>query len=395
MNILFVSAVLPYPLHSGGQVRIYNLLKRLSQKHEITLYAFIRDKKEEIYVKELSFCKKVVTVMRGRAWQPRYFIQSLFTSFPFLYETYNNRQMRKYLRTELANRYDLIHLEPGYVWASLPRTNTPVIVSEHNIEHEVYQKFADHFRLPLFRPLMHWDVAKMDSWEHRIWKAAAQVTAASDDDRDYIRGVVDKSKITVVKNGVDTKQFSFHPKKTISFSHPVFLYAGAFRWIQNIDAAEYLLGSVWPLMRATYPKATLRIVGKNPPPRLRNLAAGGVSFLEFVEDIHKEYISADIFLAPIRVGGGTKYKIIESMASGLPVVTTPVGAGGINIHGGKEVWIAQTPEEILDRVHDIIRGTTRKNALKRARKLVEDNYNWEHIADTLDGVWKKTYEKTN
>ena len=395
MNILFVSAVLPYPLHSGGQVRIYNLLKRLSQKHDITLYAFIRDDKENQYIKELSFCKKVVTVMRGRAWQARYFIQSMVTSFPFLYATYNNGQMRDRLLGELRLGYDLIHLEPGYVWASLPRTTKPVVVSEHNIEHEVYQKFVDHFRVFFLRPMMRRDVAKMDAWERRIWKAAAHVTAASDDDRDHMRGVVDENKITVVKNGVDTEQFSFHPKKTISSSRPIFLYVGAFRWIQNIDAARHMLQHLWPLIRTRYPKAVLRIVGKHPPDQLKNLADGRVSFLEFVEDIHKEYVRADILLAPIRVGGGTKYKIIESMASGLPVVTTNVGAQGIDTGRGDVMWIAQNDEEMVARVHDIIQlHPERKKRLANARKLVEAGYSWTHIADELGRVWEKIYEKT-
>ena len=164
MKVLFVSAVLPYPLHSGGQVRIYNLLKRLSQKHEITLFAFIRDKKEEQYAHDLSFCKKVVTVMRGRAWQARYIFRSLVASYPFLYATYNNAMMRTRLTKELTNPYDLIHAEPGYVWLSLPETRLPTVVSEHNIEHEVYERYAEHFRAPLLRPLLRWDVAKMDVW---------------------------------------------------------------------------------------------------------------------------------------------------------------------------------------------------------------------------------------
>ena len=102
MKILFVSAVLPYPLHSGGQIRIYNLLKRLSRHHSTTLVSFIRSEEERAYEKELGFCTSVHMVMRGRAWQPKYYIGAIFSSYPFLLCTYDNRRMRETLEGLMA-----------------------------------------------------------------------------------------------------------------------------------------------------------------------------------------------------------------------------------------------------------------------------------------------------
>lgn len=388
MNILFVSAILPWPLVSGGQVRIYNLLKRLSKKHDITLVSFIREGKEREYKKNLSFCKKVLMVWRGKGWQGRYIFSSLFYRYPFLYATYNNHHMRSLLEEELKNNYDLIHAEPGYVWLSLPETNVPIVVSEHNVEHEVYEKYIE--RTPIRFFLSH-DVKKMKHWESVVWHKADHLTAVTEDDRNKMTNIVDKNKITTVANGVDLQQFSFRHKKTIS-SSPVFLYVGTFAWIQNRDAVEYLLKKIWPLIQKKYPKAKLRIVGKNPSKKLLSLARTGVLFVNFADDIHTEYISADILLAPIRVGGGTKYKIIESMASGLPVITTTTGAQGISSKE-KVLWIADDPNDVLREVDDIIYGTARSQILLRARKLVEDNYSWESIAKTLDEVWRKVHEE--
>lgn len=375
MKILFVSAILPYPLHSGGQVRIFNLLKRLSKNHEITLYAFIREEKEKEYVSELSFCKKVVTVMRGRAWQMKYILQSLLTSYPFLYATYNNSDMKSLLAEELQNNFDLVHLEPGYVWLSLPDTKIPIVVSEHNIEHDVYKKYAQYSNF-LLRPLLYWDVEKMDTWERRIWQKADRIVTVSQRDRE----VIGKSNISVVPNGVDIKEFPFRPKKSMS-KNLTFLYVGNFRWMENRDTAQHLTRDIWPAVLEKYPKATLRIVGKNAPV--------GTYFVGSVDKIQDELHNADIMLAPIRVGGGTKYKILESMACGLPVLTTPIGAAGMTLRDRKEVWIAQTVQEILVAIHDITHGTSRKKILDSARKLVEADYSWDHIAQVLDSVWKK------
>jgi glycosyltransferase involved in cell wall biosynthesis len=387
MKILFVSAVLPYPLYSGGQVRIYNLLKKLSMKHDITLYAFIRDEKEKANLHELSFCKKIVTVMRGRAWQPKYVLQSLFSSVPFLYATYNNKVMQSLLEEEVKENYDLIHLEPGYIWLSLPESNIPVVVSEHNIEHEVYEKYAHKFSFPISH-LLKIDVAKMFRWEKYIWNKASYVTAASNDDGDSIKNITSKP-VAVIHNGVDIKQFAFRPKKKIGETL-TFLYVGTFAWMQNTDAVKLLLEDLWPNIQKKYPHATLRIVGKNPPSSLTVMKLANVTWLESVPNIYKEYTSADILLAPIRVGGGTKYKIIESMACGLPVITTTIGAQGIDIsQTQKEIWIAQDITEICEAIDDIIRSPERLDRLKSARMIVEKKYSWDSIAEALDTVWKK------
>jgi len=391
MKVLFVSAVFPYPLYSGGQVRIYQLLKRLSAHHEITLASFIRNEKEHEYISKLPFLHQVKTVMRGGAWQPKYVFSSLVSDYPFLYATYNNGQMRQFLREEAPKGYDLIHVEPGYVWLSVPQVGLPVVVSEHNIEHAVYARYADHATFPFARPLLSRDVKKMKQWEKRIWNEATAVTAASVSDVKSIHAVAPKADVAVVSNGVDIDEYPFRPKKTRSTS-PTLLYVGTFAWMQNVDAVSYLLRALWPEVMKEYPGATLRIIGKNPPPSLVGEGKKNVEWLSEVADIRKEYHSADMLLAPIRIGGGTKYKIIESMASGLPVITTKLGAEGMPVSHKKEVWIAETAQEVLESIHDIVRGTGVAPIVARARKVVENQFHWDSIASSLNTVWKRAYE---
>ena len=200
MKILFVSAVLPYPIHSGGQIRIYNLLKRLGKTHEIHLFSFIRSKREKKYLSKLSFCKRVITVMRGRVWQPTYLLKTITSSYPLLWSSYHNVEMISLLSDEIVKgKYDLIHMEPGYVWPSIPETRIPVVVCEHNIEHTVYEAYVRQFPVSVLRPFLSLDVAKMATWEQRVWKKATKIVTVSESDR----ASIGQSNVAVVPNGVD------------------------------------------------------------------------------------------------------------------------------------------------------------------------------------------------
>src|SRR3972149_2017441 len=212
MKILVVSAVLPYPLYSGGQVRMYDWLKRLVKMHEIHLFSFIRSQEEREHLSQLSFCKTVTTCYRGRGWRPKYIFESLTTPYPLLWASYHNKEMLSLLSDELVKgQYDLIHLEPGYVWPSLPKTPTPVVVAEQNIEHRVYEAFVRQFPLRILRPFLMRDVVKMKSWEQYVWKLATGIVTVSKSDKSFIG----QPNVSVVPNGVDIQEFAFHPKKTM------------------------------------------------------------------------------------------------------------------------------------------------------------------------------------
>jgi polysaccharide biosynthesis protein PslH len=397
MKILFVSAVFPYPLYSGGQVRVFNLLKRLSKKHDISLFSFIRTDDEEQYKKNVSFCRLVTTVKRGRAWQLRYVLRAVTSSYPLLLSTYDSTRMKELIEKELQTRtYDIVHIEPGYVWPSIPTTTIPVVVSEHNIEHEVYTGFVKRFPVPFFRFLLSSDVNKLKNWEAKIWQQAAHVVAVFDGDKKKISHVVDSGKISVVKNGVDLASFPFKPKTVSKNGKITFLYVGNFAWMENRDAVFHLLKDIWPAIVERYPQAHLRIVGKNLPENLRGMGTiSSVSFLEHVENIQTELALSDIMLAPIRIGGGTKYKLLEAMASGLPVITTKFGANGLLATHDKEICIADSEEEVLQAIHTLVQGKRRMIIVTAARKLIEKNYSWETIADDLNRVWEEAHARRN
>lgn len=371
MNVLFVSAVLPYPLHSGGQIRIYNLIKRLSRRHRVTLASFIRGEEELQYKKELAFCESVHMVMRGRAWQPKY-LMSAFGKYPFLLATYDNSDMRKTLTDLLSTkRFDLLHAEPFYVWPSIPEIRLPIVISEHNIEYAVYKRFT-----PWFARL---DTAKLAFWEHYIWNKAKTVTAVSEEDAAVIRKNIG-DRVTVVPNGVDLKIFRY--RKPVLSDSPTILFVGNFRWRPNREAARTLLADIWPKIKRVLPGATLWIVGKDMPKEFRQ-------FAKAADDISKVYHDADVLVAPHEIAGGTKYKMLEAMATGLPIVTTRKGAAGLSMKAGVHYLEACGTQGFVDQIKRLSENTTLSETVtKNARELAETTYNWDDIAQKLEYVWK-------
>lgn len=390
MKVLVVSAVLPYPLHSGGQIRLYNLLKRLAKGDEIHLYSFIRSEKEKEYLPALSFCKTITTVMRGGVWQPKYLLETLVSSYPLLWTSYHNGQMLSLLSDEIARgNYDLIHIEPGYVWPSIPTEHrVPIVVSEHNVEHLVYKGYADGFHLMAVKPFLLLDVKKMRIWEKRAWTAASHVISVSQADKNIMGTLVDPSHISVVPNGVDIQSFPFRPKKTFPKDSPTFLYVGNFLWMENRDAANYVIKDLWPILKTNFLSARLRIVGKQANDYIMVKKDPSISIEDSVEVIQDELRNADIMLAPIRIGGGTKYKILEAMASGLPVITSSVGAQGMKGLHGKHYHVADSPAAILRAVQDLTISVRRLAIVRNARALVEKEYSWDAIAKKQYSVWQ-------
>jgi glycosyltransferase involved in cell wall biosynthesis len=395
MNILFVSAILPYPLYSGGQVRIYNLLKRLSRKHTITLLAFIREDSERNYAKDLNFLSGIKMILRGKALQLKYLVRAFgmnpvkIDRYPLLLETYNNEEMKELISNELQDHaYDLVHIEPFYVYPSLPQLSIPLIISEHNIEYEVYDAYARSYPMPLLRPVLIRDAKRIRFWEEKSWVSASDVIAVSENDAAIIT-TVRKKKTSVVQNGVDIKAFRFS-KRSLSVSDASFLYVGNFAWAPNQGAVAVLLKKIWPAILSKFPNARLTVVGKQFPDNLRPFITSSVRIKSDVFDITKEYESHDILLAPMEIAGGSKYKILEAMACGTAVIATQAGIAGIDCTFGIHAMQAETPQDFVNAVESVYQSPEHTIVMtKQARNLIEDKYNWDTIAKELDSVWKK------
>lgn len=391
MKILMLTPYLPYPLHSGGQIRSYNLIKNLSQKHRITLFSFIRSAKELVHLAELEkYCAKVKVFKRRQAWDPRNVLISALTPYPFLVAIYLSRSVKNAIRQELASNYDLIHAETFYVMPNLPKpTNIPTLLVEQTIEYMVYQRFVENFKFFLLKPLLYFDVLKIKLWEKYFWQKATRLAAMSQSDKQIMEASVKDRKVDVVANGVDVEHFT--ENRLAKAANQTILFVGNFKWLPNKDAAKFLVTDIWPKIHLNLPQAKLWIVGRNPTSEILDLSnQKNVTVSGEVDDIREAFQKASVLLAPIRNGRGTKYKVLEAMASQVPVVTTKLGIEGIAAINQSSVLIAESADGLADKTIQVL---TDKNLAEKlaanGKKLVYNQYNWQVISKELDQIYQQ------
>ncbi len=384
-----ITPYLPYPLVSGGQIRTYNLLKNLKDKHQITLLSFIREDEEKKYLPELKkYASEIYTFKKLKPFSLTNILKAGFTSYPALMTMYLSGDIKKIIASILRKeRFDLIHAETFYVMSNIPSSvKIPQILVEQTIEYKVYQSFVSSFNSFLLKKLLETDVKKIKKWEKFYWRKADKIIAMSEKDAQVVENEMNNTDVEVVPNGVDTESF-FKIQKT-SDREKTILFLGNFKWIQNKEAVFYLRDKVWPLIIEKCPQAKLWIVGKNPSREILEMACENIK-VESVEDIKDAFSKADVLLAPMLSGGGTRYKVLEAMASSTPVVSTALGVEGLDVENGKHVYVGETPAELAELTVKILNNKEiSEQVVQNAKDLIAKEYNWQKIAAKLDSIYE-------
>lgn len=382
MKVLVVSSWCPSPPVNGSKLRAFHLVRQLADRHAVTLATFVGPN-DDPYAAPLREACRSIHAVQG---EPFLFGRTpgssgLFSSWPrSLKQTYNPEMER--LVAELAASADLVlALQVTAAVYMNAAEATPWVFEE--VELTTFREAAEkkeRWRRRWRAGLTWWKQAR---FVRGLIGKAAGATVVSSLERDELRRVgVDVSRVAVVPNGVDPADLLIEPAP----SPDTLIYPGAPTYPANLDAVRYFLRDIWPLILEARPNVHLRVTGDTSGMPLAQLpAADGVVFTGHVPDIRRLIADTQVSIAPIRIGGGTRLKILESMALGVPVVSTTKGAEGLDVTDGRDILLADSPRTFADQVLRLLEDAPlRARVSAEARRLVEQRYTWTASGATLE-----------
>ncbi|MDE0300273.1 MAG: TIGR03087 family PEP-CTERM/XrtA system glycosyltransferase [Candidatus Poribacteria bacterium] len=389
MKILFLSLRFPYPPHRGDRIRAYHFIKQLAQHHSVTVVSFFESDQEVDYVKHLqSFCDRVESVRfhHGRAR-----LNSLLhclSSCPLqVYYWFVPEMQRAINRLLNQHSYDLIHAQLFRMGQYVPHVRgVPKMLDLCDSLGLNLSRRAALDR-SLTRTLVKLEARRVRHYEVEIMNSFDWGTVAASVDRDYLLKQDERLKLSVVPMGVDLDHF----QPASNGYRPHILFTGTMDYFPNWDAVQYFHSEIFPLVQEAHPETVFYVVGSSPTSRVRKLANHkSVVVTGRVPDTRPYFDEAAVFVSPMRAGSGLQVKNLEAMAMGVPVVTSSLGAMGLDAKVGESLLVGDTPEAFAKQIIDLIESPDFRQAVGTSgRRLVERKYCWDVLVNQLEGVYSQ------
>ena len=398
MRVLMISAGHPLPADNGAKRRILATAEFAARHHDLTLVS-LRESASPAFEPRAPCWRDLVVdhPPRGRLWTAA---RSCLSRKSYTQLRYRNAALRSIVLRLLATEpFDCvwIHLlgmaaavEPCFRGRWDGRYARPLFVlDQHNVDERYFRSFVEGAPNAPLRLCAALEAAKARHLQER-WFPRFDVIlcVAPEDVRESGRFVGPSTRIVLAPNGVDLDYFTLVPSSALRGQASVIVFGGSLDVTMNQDGVRWFHGSVLPHVRRRAPDVQLRIVGRSPPPDLRKLGEQrGTTLTGTVADVREHYRQAAVFVVPLRFGGGTKLKTLEAMAMGLPVVSTRVGAQGLDITSGRHLHVADDPHEFADRIVELLWDREKAVAMgAEARRLVEREYGWSAILGKVEAV---------
>jgi glycosyltransferase involved in cell wall biosynthesis len=395
MNILFLSTENPYPPDGGHHLRTFNILKILASRHKIYFVGFAQDKSEFKYIPEIKkFCETVdIYKVAETGYNKAFFMlafKNVFSKHPLIAQRYFIPEARKRIeRILVADSIDLVHMDMlalGLYKRILK--GIPVILTNHNVESLRIYRWVQIEKNPIIRCFLFYQYLKLRAFEQSICPEFDRCIVVSEYDRIYLNNLCGMDNFVVIPNGVDIRYFKPESGE-VKRDHLV--WVGGMTGPYNADAVDFFIEKIWSLIKDKVRGATIDFAGGGPTRTLRDKALEdkSVHVLGFVPDIRPIVQRASVFVAPIRIGSGTKIKVLNAMAQGKPVVATTVAAEGIDVAPDENILIADDPGEFAEKILYLLRNEEIAGKMgEKARELMEKKYSWDVISENIH----RTYE---
>lgn len=414
MRVLFVSPREAWPAKSGARLRDFHLASALARDAELTYIYFADTPAQSELPSKLVQAKRVLPVASPRKYTPDKILKGILGSQPLPVQNYTSRDMSEAIESALRSEpFDIVHLDSihlaGYLhtiqkWAPAAR----VILNWHNIESELMTRYSTQPSSLVRRLYARATVRSLRRLESRMLRACFGHIVCSEREKQELLSRAPGARIAVALNGVDTTRFQAvqnspanarnglapgqtePPGRLGGFEEPDrLIFVGQMSYHANVEAVRWFARDIWPAVRERHPGVTLHIVGSDPPPGVLALRSQtGIFVTGTVPDVLPFYERAIAAIVPLRTGGGTRLKILEAMAAGVPVISTAIGAEGLHVTDGRDILIAGEGVGSWLAAICITRGTGRDQLIAQGRELVFCRYDWDQIGRSLTQVYQ-------
>jgi len=403
LKIAVLDEELPFPLTSGKRIRTFNLLARLASRHRVTVLCHRNPDRDEAFAAEKTFrtlgigtqiVNREVPPKVGAGFYAR-LAGNLLSPLPYSVSSHASPTIVDAVRNYAnENAVDVWHCE-WTPYAQVLRNALGERLSEahwsvmaHNVESLIWRRYAEVAENPLKRWYIRQQWKKFERFEQWAYSSANAAIAVSRADAELMRQQFGARRVSVVDNGVDVDYFQ--PQRDVERDPAQMLFLGSLDWRPNQDAAQILLSEVLPEVRTRVPQATAVLVGRRPPGWLhaKVRATPGAELHADVSDVRPFLARCGFLIVPLRIGGGSRLKILEALAAGTPVVSTGIGAEGLELSPGRDLLIANTKAELVSTaVAAIRRPEELADTAESGRRRVLSRYSWDLLAERLDDVW--------
>jgi polysaccharide biosynthesis protein PslH len=388
MRILFLTSRFPYPPHRGDKLKIFNLIRYLSSKHEVFLISFTQRRRELEFLEELQkWCVGIKTVLLPPWHSLANCGVAIFGSDPFQVSYFRSAEMDILLHEEVKRiRPDVIHT---HLIRMAPYTSQMRDIPRVLDLTDAVSLYLDRYRQMTNSKVRRWfldvEYARMRSFEQSIAQFD-KALVCSDVDRQFLAKNVPGASLDLLYNGIDLDTFT--DDGSVRASNSRIIFTGNMSYFPNADGAEFLARQVFPIVKNRVPEAELYIVGQSPPRHVKGLESDKIHVTGFVDDIRVEYLKSAVAVSAVRFGAGTLNKVLEPLALGIPVVTTSVGVGGLGLVPGTDILVSDDTEEFAQHIVALLQNTNRRRTMGMlAREKVRSRFSWAEIGRTLEDYY--------
>lgn len=386
MKILFLANRIPYPPYRGDKLKIFNLAKRLSKKHELHLLTFAQTKQEFEYKPELEKIFKKVDLVYLPKWKSAInCLSAAWDSKPLQVLYFQSGEMQAKLDQVLSgNKFDAIHVQHLRMSPYLKdRKDLPRILDlpdAFSLYWERRKKIQRNLPRRIFENMEQSRVLRYE----KVTNDYNLALVCSSEDLDYMKEVHQLTNIKLLPNGVDLDSFKAGGHD-YSHNHTL-LFTGNMDYAPNVDAVGYFTEEILPLVRSRFPETKFIIAGQRPVPKVQALANEHIQVTGFIKDLAKVYNDASVVVAPLRFGAGTQNKVLEAMAMGVPVVCSHIGFKGLGIQSGEGAIMQTDPQRFAETIMELLSSPDmRKDVGTKGVDVIRSRFGWDVIAQQLEG----------